>query len=179
MAFLDIVPDLALWQWVTIVVGLVVYLAVAAVGFTFLEDNVSNKAAERWAQTFALPIYLLLLGLVFGIAALGWPWRWVQQARFNGIFGFWPAKYPRSYEQEVVDKKLADLAAEMSDAFTAQEEARRKRSLSVNVDLKDVDSEVRETKKAFWRAHALAKKFNFDVRERHSDYRLPSWALIR
>ena len=171
MDLLGFVADLTWWQWALVVVGLVVYIAIWAFVFAFLQDNVSEWAALVWAFSIGLPVSVVVLVCYSSFLVGGWPWKWIQRARFHGTFDFWPPNEGEADQvQKVVDRRLGEFAFDMDRAFSAQHDARRKRERGTPVNLDDVDAEVKRAKRIFWRAHGLARKFHIPVHDIYDAY---------
>lgn len=149
--------------------------------------------------TFAgLAIMLVLLGKVFEWLPAWLPWvsiaisfilgmltAWSSGHRnwdFKLIFGFIPTKSKdlierikqRHIEQGNVTTVLHVLAIKFDEAAKKQEEFSRapRRLVATQGEVKLLVSEVRRAKKAFWQAHAMAKREEYGVFGSYKDYTL-------
>lgn len=170
MDLLGFVADLTWWQWMLVLLGAVVYIALWAVVFGFLQDNISDKAALWWTFTIGLPISLVIVVTYLGFTAAAWPWKWYQKARFHGTFDFWPGGDYSFELDQLVRKTLESRAVIFAQACQMQEDARRRKTSGEFVRLSEFDKEVKAAKKEFWRAHGLAKRFSFAPADSFRDY---------
>ena len=112
--------------------------------------------------------------------------RKIKNWKFKSVFYFYPTSEddPSHYmEQHLVDVQLACLAAnyrmddneerllrKQFDIAASREGTAREGLLRAGEELLYARRALHLAKGAFWRAHELAKKKGFSVKEKYSDY---------
>lgn len=117
-------------------------------------------------------------------AILNWRPRFILRRRFEEIFGFVPTEKGRvrKFEQDLVDKKLRDLAWSFDRYCKKEEELYRGQGgpdpLKTRDEILELRPQLEWAEAAFWRAWRFANRFGYKVENSFEAY-LPASARRR